>query len=69
MELGNVMAKNHGSVVDKGSYLRLLTLTDGSSHIAGSHQPVVNGAPPPQNKRPNLVTPGQKFLLPAMWKE
>jgi hypothetical protein len=39
------MAKNHGSDVDKGLYPRLLTLADGSCHTAGSHQPVVNGAP------------------------
>jgi hypothetical protein len=37
--------QEHGSDVDKGSYPRLLTLTDGSWHTAGSHQPVVNGAP------------------------
>jgi hypothetical protein len=30
VEVGNLMAKNHGSDVDKGSYPRLLTLTDGS---------------------------------------
>jgi hypothetical protein len=30
VELGNVVAKNHGSDVDKGSHPRLLTLTDGS---------------------------------------
>jgi hypothetical protein len=30
VELGNLMAKNHGSDVDKGSYPRLLTLTNGS---------------------------------------
>jgi hypothetical protein len=45
VELGNLMAKNRGSDVDKGSYPRLLTLTDGSRHTAGSHQPVLNGAP------------------------
>jgi hypothetical protein len=39
------MAKNHGSDVGKGSHPRLLTLTDGSEHPTGSHQPVVNGAP------------------------
>jgi hypothetical protein len=30
VELGNLMAKNHGSDVDKGSHPRLLTLTHGS---------------------------------------
>jgi hypothetical protein len=30
VELGNIVAKNHGSDVDKKSYPRLLTLTDGS---------------------------------------
>jgi hypothetical protein len=30
VELGNLMAKNHDSDVDKGSHPRLLTLTDGS---------------------------------------
>jgi hypothetical protein len=39
------MAKSHGSDVDKGSYPRLLTLTNGSEHTAGSHQSVVSGAP------------------------
>jgi hypothetical protein len=29
-ELGNIVAKIHGSDVDKKSYPRLLTLTDGS---------------------------------------
>jgi hypothetical protein len=43
VELGNLMAKNHGSDVDKWSYLRLLTLTNGSELMAGAHQPVVNG--------------------------
>jgi hypothetical protein len=45
VELGNIVAKNHGSDVDKGSHPRLLTVTNGSWHTAGSHQPVVNGAP------------------------
>jgi hypothetical protein len=41
------MDENYDSDVDKGSHPRLLTLTDGSRHTAGSHQhqPVVNGAP------------------------
>jgi hypothetical protein len=30
MELGNIVATNHGSDVDKGSHPRLLTLTHGS---------------------------------------
>jgi hypothetical protein len=30
VELGNLMAKNHDSDVDKGSHPRLLTLTHGS---------------------------------------
>jgi hypothetical protein len=46
VELGNIVAKNHGSDVDKRSHSRLLTLTYGSWHIAGFHQPVVNGGPP-----------------------
>jgi hypothetical protein len=33
------------SDVDKGSHPRLLTFTYGSWHTAGSHQPVVSGAP------------------------
>jgi hypothetical protein len=45
MELGNIVAKNHGSNVDEVSHPRLLTITYGSWHTAGSHQPVVNGAP------------------------
>jgi hypothetical protein len=45
VELGNIVAKNHGSDVDKGSHPRLLTLTYGSWHTAGSHQPVVKGDP------------------------
>jgi hypothetical protein len=61
------MAKNHGSDIDKVSYPRLLTLTDGSGHTAGSYQPVVNGTP--YNNRPNLAIPGQKFPMPAIWIE
>jgi hypothetical protein len=49
MELGNLMAKNHGTDIDKESYPRLLTLADGSWHTAGSHQLVINGAPLKQN--------------------
>jgi hypothetical protein len=30
VQLGNTVAKNHGSDVDQGSHPRLLTLTDGS---------------------------------------
>jgi hypothetical protein len=44
-EVRKPLAKNRGSDVDKGSHHRLLTLTDGSGHTTGSHQPVVNGVP------------------------
>jgi hypothetical protein len=45
-KLGNIVAKNHCSDIDKGSHPRWLTLTHGSWHTAGSHKPVVNGALP-----------------------
>jgi hypothetical protein len=45
VELGSLMANNHGSDVDKGSYPRLLTLINGSWHPARSHHLIVSGGP------------------------
>jgi hypothetical protein len=58
MELRNLLIKNHGSDVDKGSHPRLLTLTDGSWHMAWSQQNVVNGALPP-HKLTGSIQPSQ----------
>jgi hypothetical protein len=59
VELGNLVAENHGLDIDKESYLILLTLIDGLWYIAESCWPVTHRIPP--NNHPTLTSQDQKI--------